>query len=462
MVGEPGTSSPTRKLSQFIAQASYDQLPPEVSQSAKRYIMDSVANQIGGASLSPGRIILEMYQELGGKPESTILATGNRVPCLHATYVNAALSNLLDFDDCYLYGSHPGATIVPAALSLGEKLSASGREVINAVVLGYEVSLRVSQAIQATPQRTAQVWGMATWQIFGAVTAAAKLLHLTTEQVATALGHAGMSAPVPFVYKGGLYPDERPCSWLKNNFGWAAMGGVLAAMLAARDYQGIRHIFDGDKGFWVMAGSDQFDPDRLTSGLGQEYLMPLTGIKPYASCRWTHTALGALDELMEQNDIDPGQVGAICITSMTAMREFDVPRPADIIDAQFALPPLVALTLAGYPLTRGIADDHLNDRLVQDLIAKVKIEVDPDADRCFHDQHQMPATVTIEMMDGARFQNTHRVARGEPQLPLTDDELNAKFLQVTVPLVGEQRAQHMLSRIACLEELDDVATIPTG
>lgn len=453
-------ASPTRRMAEFIARASYDDLPQEVRHAAKRYILDSITNQIGGSRIQAGKIILEVFEEMGGKPESTILATGKKVPCLHAAYVNSALNNLLDFDDCYLYISHPGATIVPVAVSLGEKLGSTGTEMINAVTLGYEISLRVCDAIRGTHERFEQVWGMATWQIFGAVTVAAKLMKLNTDQVATALGHAGMSAPVPFLRKAGLEPEDRPFSMLKNNFGWASMGGVLAATLAAKGLQGNQNIFDGPKGFWVMAGSDQCDFETLTKGLGKEYLMPMTGIKPYAACRWTQSTLGALEEITASNKVDATKVRSISVKSMTPLCDtFGVYKPAHIIDTQFALPPLIALTLAGYSPSHGIAEDHINDRLVQDLTNKVKIEVAPDADRRFHELRQQISTVTIEMTDGKRYQNTRTGAKGEPDCPLTDDELKAKFLDVTVPIVGKKQADHIVSQVDRLETLDNVGTI---
>lgn len=460
MAVQTKVASPTRKMAEFIARASYDDLPQEVRHAAKRYILDSITNQIGGSRIEAGKIILEIFEEMGGKPESTILATGKKVPCLHATYVNSALNNMLDFDDCYLYSAHPGATIVPVAVSLGEKLGSTGKEMINAVTLGYEITLRVCDALRATRDRFEQVWGLATWQIFGAVTVAAKLMKLDADRVATALGHAGMSAPVPFLRKSGLEMEDRPFSMLKNNLGWASMGGLLAATLAAKGLQGNQNIFDGPKGFWIMAGSDQCDFERLTAGLGKEYLMPLTAIKPYAACRWTQSTLGALEEIIAENKVNVAKVRSISVKSMTALRDtFAVYKPAHVIDTQFALPPLIALTMAGYSPAHGIAEEHINDRLVRDLANKVKLEVAPDADRRFFEERQQGSTVTIEMQNGKRFENTWTNAKGEPDRPLTNDEIKAKFMDVAVPIVGQRRAGQIASQVNRLETVQDVSTI---
>ncbi|MEA2661362.1 MAG: hypothetical protein QOH08_934 [Chloroflexota bacterium] len=451
---------PTRSLAEYVAATSYRDLPSTVREAAKGYILDSLANMIGGARTRPGRIVLEQFASLGGAPEATIMATGDRAPALHAAYVNASLSNLEDFDDTYRYISHPGATIVPAALAAGEKRGVSGPDVIAAVVLAYEVSLRVCDAIRPSPERAAQAWGMSTWQIFGAATAAAKVQGLEARAVATAFGHAGMSAPVPFLKKVGTAPEDRPISWLKNNFGWATMGGVLAADLAGAGMHGTESIFDGPTGFWVMAGSDRCDVDAFTAGLGERYLMVETGIKPYACCRWTHTALDAAREIVADQRIDPRKIEAIDIVTTTEIRDtFGLTDPVDVQDAQLALPALVALELAGYSSAHGIDADRLRDPLVRDLVGRIRVEASTESDRQFNDERLMPARVTVRMAGGERFEVAHAIAKGEPELPLGYDQIRAKFLGVTAPVVGPSRAERLAERVDGLERLESIGSL---
>jgi 2-methylcitrate dehydratase PrpD len=449
--------APTRALADYVASATYEQLPPRVTEAAKGYILDSVANMIGGARTRPGEIVLEQFGALGGASEATIIATGQRVPSLHAAYVNASLSNLLDFDDTYRYISHPGATIVPAALAVGEKRRASGRQVIAAVVVAYEVSLRICDAIRPTPARAKQAWGMSTWQIFGAATAAASVLGLDARRVAVAFGHAGMSAPVPFLKKVGTAPEDRPIRWLKNNFGWATMGGVLAADLAARGMHGTESIFDGPTGFWVMAGSDRCDFDAFRAGLGERYLMSETGIKPYACCRWTHTALDAVRDINARERIDPKLIESVEIVTTTEIRDtFGITEPEDVLDAQLALPVLVALELTGQSSAHGITPASLRDPLVRQLVGRIRVEATAEADRQFNEHRLMPASVVVRTSDGARHSAAHTVAKGEPERPLNYDEIRSKFMDLAASVVGAQHADRTASKI---DELDSLETI---
>jgi len=453
-----GQRTTTQILADYVAGAEFDDLPARVVAAAKLYILDSFGCQIGGATMPHAQVALALFGELGGVEESTILATGQRTTHLFAAYVNGALANALDFDDCYLDIGHPAATIVPAALAMAERLGSSGREFLNAVVVGYEVSLRICDSIRPTRERHRIGPTMATWQIFGAAVAAAKLLRLDREQMLWAFGHAGVSAPVPSRLKNGLYPEARPFSQIKNNFGWAAMGGVLAAQLASRGLRGNRTMFDTDENFAVMAGSDRCDHARFTSGLGTEFLMPLTGIKQYGACRQTHGTLDAVSALMESHDFEPRDVAHVLVESTTGVhRNFDVRRPAHIVDAQFSIPPLVALTLAGHSPARRLAFDRLDEPLVQELIGKVEVGLDPEADGIFAAERHIPATVTITLADGRILRHTQRSPSGDPEHPIPPEQVRAKFRQLTAPIVSTERAERIL---ALVDRLDDVASVP--
>jgi 2-methylcitrate dehydratase PrpD len=459
----PTSTSTTRTIAEFVAEATFDRLPPDIVSTAKRYVLDSFGCQIGGAVTPHGQVPLALFAELGGTPESTVLATGERTASLHAAYVNAALANALDFDDCYLDVAHPASTVVPAALAIAEKVGASGAEFLNAVVIGYEVSLRICDAIRPSRERYRVTPTMATWQIFGAAVAAAKLLGLDAQHVLWTLGHAGVSAPVPGRLKSGLYPEARPFSQIKNNFGWAAMGGVLAALLASRGLRGNQTMFDTDENFAMMVGSDRCDHERFTSGLGTEFLMPITGLKNYGACRQTHSTLDALHALMAANDIDPADVRHVLVEGTAGIKNnFDVRQPVHLVDAQFSIPPLVALTLAGYSPSGGIALERLEDPAVQRLIAEVEIAHDPDADRTFAEHRHIPATVTITLVDGREFRHRQESPSGDPADPLTTEQVEAKFRQLTAPVVTAEQAARIVASVDRLETIGSLSDAVSG
>jgi 2-methylcitrate dehydratase PrpD len=454
--GIPETT--TQILADHVARATFDDLPPEIVAAAKLYILDSFGCQIGGATMPHAEIAMGLFEEIAGEGTSTVLATGRRTNHLFATYLNGALANALDFDDCYLDIAHPAATIVPAAMAMAEKHGASGAQLLNAVVVGYEVSLRICDAIRPTRQRHRIGPTMATWQIFGAAVAAGKVLGLDRTRMISAFGHAGVSAPVPSRLKNGIYPEARPFSQIKNNFGWAAMGGVLAADLASRGLRGNQTMFDTDENFAVMAGSDQCDHDRFTAGLGSEYLMPITGIKQYGACRQTHATLDAVEALMRTRQIRPEDVRHVLVESIGSVhRNFDVREPAHVVDAQFSIPPLVALTLAGHSTTRGIALDRLADPEVRNLIEKVEIGHDPEADAIFAAERHIPSKVSITLADGTVIRHTQRSPTGDPEHPIPPDQVREKFRMLATRVLPADRVERIQ---AFVEDLEHLASVP--
>lgn len=456
MAEQDGQSSRTKSVAEYVARARYGDLPPPVASVAKSYVLDSLANMIGGARLAPGRVYLELYEAMGGTPEATILATGRKVPCLHAVYVHGNLANMLDFDDVYMDIGHPGATVVPAAFGVAEMLGRSGRDLLAAVVVGYEVSLRVCDAINLALGYEGRM--MQTWQTFGAMAAAANLLGLSSEQVVDALGHAGASAPVPS--NMGLEPEDRPVTQLKHHFGWAAMGGVQAALLAARGLRGHKRILDSPRSFWGMLPRHAAAAERLTAGLGEEYLTPLIGLKPFSACRQTHATLSALHDLLAEHPVRPEAVERVVVTSMPSIpRAFDVRAPADVIDAEFSVPPLVALTLAGHSPTHGLALERLRDHDVQRLMARVELRERPDAARVFETERFMPSTVTVELADGTKLEGSCGAPPGEHQQPIPYEATRAKFVELVEPVIGRARAERTAALVDRLETLENVAEI---
>jgi len=452
-MSEKEKGNPTSILSEYIAGARYEDIPYDLREDVKIYILDSLGCSIGGLVLKPGKIILDLFEGLGGAAESTVHATGKRIPCVHAAYVNSALANTLDFDDTLIDKAvgHPGATVVHPAIAVAEKVGAGGREIINAVLLGYEISVRVLNALAPTPDRHRQVSGLATYQIFGALTASCALLGLNADQIASAFGLGGFCAPVPSSRKLGT--DQRPINWLKNNFGWAAMGGVLSALQVAAGFQGCTDILDGKKGFWVMAGSDRCDFNGITEGLGEHYQLKKISFKPYASCRFTHTTLDAVREIKVKNDISPQDIAKIKVETFYEAYEFKTYRCATVTDAHFSLPHLIALELLGRSPSRGLSEDDLEDEDVVEIAGLVSLELDSKADKLFTEQHLMPSYVTIVMKDGRVFSGSVDVPRGDIRKPLSKEEIKEKFRHIVGPLLGRKETEKIIEDCEHLDKL---------
>lgn len=458
MATETRVESVTSALSEWVATLPAEAIPSEVRAAARWLILDHLACAIGGASLTPARIMLDLAREQGGAPQATVYATGERTSVLQATYLNCALSNLLDFDDTYSAYAHPGGTAISPAIAAAEYAGKSGAEVVTAVVLAYEVMMRIIIAAMPSPERYRQVAGLSVWQTLGAVVAAGRVLGLEEETMRHAFGLGGFNAPVPNMRKLGLEPEERPFSWTKNNYGWAAQGGLLGVLLAARGFQGSRWLLDGDRGFWVMAGSDRWDPDAVLAGLGESWLLPNTGFKPYAACRWTHTALDAVRRLRaEWPDVRPDQLRRIRLrTFYEVARQLSTPDPVDIIDAQFAVRHLMALEMLGRSAREGLREADLTDPEVVELRRRIEVEEDEELTAAYFGARQIPAVLEVETAEGQSL--TFRVDDpwGNPANPFSEDDILNKYRSLTVPVIGQEASARLEQGILAL---DDVASL---
>ncbi|MEM3703016.1 MAG: MmgE/PrpD family protein [Candidatus Bathyarchaeia archaeon] len=186
--------SVTTFLSEFIGKAKFEDLPSEVVMKAKDLILDTIGCAFGGYLTAADYPLIEFVKALRGRRDSTIIGKGCKAPCSLAAGVNAQLANLLDFDETYRNRAHPGASIVQSALAVAEYQGASGKELINAVVLGYEIATRIGDATHPSPELMKKVW-IQNWPVFGVVTAAAKLLNLNSQAIKEAFGIAGGVAP---------------------------------------------------------------------------------------------------------------------------------------------------------------------------------------------------------------------------------------------------------------------------
>jgi 2-methylcitrate dehydratase PrpD len=454
-------ASPTAKLAGWVPAVADGDVPDSVREAARWLILDHLSCAIGGRQLTPATILLDFYTEQGGTPEATVFATGARTSLLNAIYLNSALSNLLDFDDTYTSLAHPGGTVISPALNLAEKTGSSGRDVVTAVVLGYETMLRVIRACMPSPERFRKVAGLSVWQTLGATVVAGRLLGLDPERFRHALGLGAFNAPVPNMRKLGLEPEERPFSWTKNNYGWAAQGGVLGALLASRGFLGPRSILDGERGFWIMAGSDRFDPDAVTAGLGSDWMTPKTGFKPYASCRWTHTSLDCVRDFMAAYpDVTPADIVSIRLAGFFEVSEhLSEPDPRDIIDAQFSVRHVMALELLGRSARFGLSEADLRDPEVVDLRHRITVDEYPAfTDGYLHDR-TMPVELTVALRNGEIVTIKNDEPWGDPGRPFSHHDIVAKYRALTEPIIGPAASERLLEGVLNLDEVESVEEI---
>ena len=445
----------TEQLARFIADLEWKDLPGEVVEVAKQSVLDNIGCAVGGYRVKPGRIAADLVMEYGGRQDASVWATSSRIPDTDAAYCNSYLANVLDFDDI-LSDGHLGATIIPPAVALAERLHRTGRDLVTAIVAGYEVSARIGWAIRPSPEQFRLVRGAGTFQIFGAVAAASKLLGLSIEEIRMAFGVAGACAPIPSVYKQGW--DERPLSWVKNNYGWVSKGGLLAAHLASRGFRGNLSFLDGERGFWRMAGSDRCDNNKMVWKLGEEYLILSNRFKRYSCCYYDQPAIDAMKALLSENRLSKDDVDQIVVTSFGRLADHMERRPTSIIDAQFSVPFWMASLVQGRVTSY---DWHLKqatgDAETCRLADRVHFKLDPDFERRFSENREYIARVSIHTQDGRVVTREMQFGKNDATSGLSEAEMACKFSDLCMPVLGQRRSTSIMEKVRSMESIGDIS-----
>lgn len=445
------------KLAELTKSINFKELPCEVVNQSKRLILDSIGCMLGGSMQDQGKRIFNHFQAMGGIQQATVFGTRKKVPLKNAIYINSYLATILDFDDTY--DGHPGSTIVPVALNSGELDGISGRDIITSVIAGYEIGIRISNGIKPTPERTHRVRGINTWQIFCATVTAAKLFGLNQDQIAHALSHAAIHAPVPSLRKWGFKSGK--IQWLKNNLGWTSYGGVLSAQLAQLSFIGDKTIFDGQDGFWIMASSDQCDYLAITEPLSNNYYILKVHTKPYPACRHIHPTLDAVKTIAEKSSISADQILNIDIHTFYEVVDNYTFYPTLPFDVPYSAPYLIALLILKVPVGLSWFDLGLiGDQRLKTIAQKISFHEWEEASKAY-------PLVKRELMSRAVFfskgygqvQKEVRIPRGDPRNPMTDKELADKFVSLASPVLGMKKTVEVKRIVSQLEELNNVRSL---
>ncbi|MCC2650695.1 MAG: MmgE/PrpD family protein [Microvirga sp.] len=465
----PGSNA-TWRLTEFARSLAWSDISEPAREAARRAVLDSIGCMLGGSQTEFAQRTRHVVKALGGVPQATLVGAGGRTSMPLAAFMNSIHANVLDYDDAFERDGkgmgHPGAKVVPAALAAAEHKGASGADFLSAVVAGYEAANRIIEAIQPTPQRHAQVWGVAVHQAFGAAVTTARLLGLDTAAFHNAFGLAGTLSTVPAARKWNW--RDRPLASPKDVVAAPAEAGVKAALFAAAGWQGSRDILDGENGFWIMAGSDRCDFSRLTDRLGTRWTVQELSFKPYPACRWVHAALEATEGLMRDEELTAAKIETVEVGSFEdVVTNFADRRPKTMIDGEFSLPWTIAVAIAGLPKGKDwYAQATIDDPAIQALADKVVLSVDEEAQRRhFSDERKTMSIVRIATTDGRRVERRVAVARGGVVSPWPPGGIEEKFRSQAEPVIGASaayRLQEMLLELGPTTDMREPISLLGG
>lgn len=404
--------SATQTLARFITESRFEALPEALRHEGRRSILNHIGCALGVARDPAVVTALEIMRESSGKAVASVYGQREKLGVMEAAFVNAIASNLLDYDDTHLRTViHPSAPVAPAVFALAEETGATGAEVLHAFLLGGEVACRIGNAV--SPGHYARGWHItASTGVFGAAAAAARLLRLSAEQTADALGIAASQS-------GSIV--ENLATAAKNiGVGNAARNGILAARFAARGYRAAPLSIEGPLG-WARAMGDEAQVKEITEGLGQRWEIARNTYKPYAAGIVFHAVIDACLELRETIGAAVTQIARVTVAGDALLLARGDRVVRNERDTRVSIHHCAGIALA---LGRAdVADFEMpavQDTELAALRAKVVAECDASLPRG-------AARVTIALANGSTHQAYVEHPRGSAERPLSDAELAAKY-----------------------------------
>jgi 2-methylcitrate dehydratase PrpD len=441
-------SNSALRLAQFLNKTRYSDLPPKAIEHAKMIIASTLASAAPGSLIGSARILRDLAREHGGRPEATIWFEGTRLPAPEVARVNAALSDAAASDDSDIRNTaHEGTTLASAGLAIAEQTRATGEDVVLAMVIGYEAAGRIGEA------RRGGRGGLHASQIvgFGGAVAAAKLLKLTDEQMAHALG-------ITAVTMGGLAIGTD--SWAREYMGAnAALCAVNAALAAGRGYTVNEDMLEGPGGFADVFGGGTKTADSLTSDLGKDWdIVDFLAIKLWPGAHpFSGTVEAAFTAAREAN-LRPEQVAKIFIAGPNRTTVGGSRRPKDLVEAIHSLPYFVASAVADRDFTWVHATEaKIFNPVVTQLMDLVDLDPAPPAVTY---KWGWGGTVTIVAKSGARFTSTVDAPRGSAPRGIAWSDVDAKY-RALMPdsKLPATRIEECLSVIHRFEKVSNVAEL---
>ena len=441
----------TEQVARFVVETSYSDLPAEAIEQGKRALLDTIGVSLAGVRDKTGKIIVETVAELGGKPVAGVFGSSIKTDPASAALINGTLGHALDYDDVTSsMRGHPSVPIAPAVLAVGESVGASGQEILLAFILGFEVECKVGRGINIGAHYNHGWHATATLGVLGAAAAAGKLLGLTVDQMAMALGIAASQA-----------------SGLRQNFGTmtkpfhagnAARGGVLAALLAKNGFTADATILEAKTGFGhVFSAGATFEIERAVTALGQpfEIVQPGISVKKYPCCFATHRALDAVAKLRREFEIQPTDIqGVQVIVASGGLTPLIHSRPKTGLEGKFSMEYCLAAGLLDEKIRLATFSDEAVQRPeAQALIPKVSVAEDPSVkagpDGGF-------AEVRVRLAGGQEHARRVENPRGDPTDPLAWSELVDKYQDCAAAILDTTATDQSVRLLESLESLERI------
>lgn len=446
----PEVSASTLELSKYIAGAIGKPLPRAVAERAKLHLVDTFAAMISGSRLLPGKTATAYVRTLGGKPEAGVIGTRIVTSAANAALANGMLGHADETDDTHPPTlTHPGTSVVPAALAIAERNRLTGEAALRAIVLGYDICARLLLALKPMPFLQSGHHAGAFGQLFGSAAAAGALVRLDARRVRYMLSYTGQQA-------AGLYTMFRDPEHIEKAYamgGMPAHNGTQAALMVAHGFTGVEDIFSGERDFFFTFASDG-NRAELTRGLGRDYEVLRGGIKRWPVGGPIQGPLHVLRELIQQHGFEADDV--VELIARIPDKELEIVNNRGMPD--ISVQHLLAVMLLDRTVTFASAHDfkRMRDPRVLKLRERIRAVGDPSLTDA---QRRWRCVMEVKLNDGRTLAHQTMAAKGSFENPLTPQEEEEKALDLIAPILGKQRSRNLLTALWNIDRLPDVRSL---
>jgi len=438
----------TNALAEFAARLKYDQIPAPALEEAKKAVRDCLGVALAGSKEEDAKICAEIARHESAREESTVYGQRFRTSAIHAAFANGTAAHAMDFDHSFTLTGQPTAPIIPATFALGETLGASGRQILEAYVAGFETTAKLVFSLREASQ---DGWhAPSTLGIFGASVACAKLMGLNPAEIQMALGIAASMASGVVANFGTM---TKPL-----HVGLSARNGVTAAKLARSGFTANARAIDAGVGFYENFYYGSPVDARPIEELGKTFALETDGIriKAYPCGGLTHPTIDATFELCAKHGISADMIDSVdaAVTKHTYSRiAFKVPQTG--IQGKFCMPYLLARAIIDKKIGLDIfTDEAVRDPNILKLAERIEMRLDPNLKAS--SPGGRPCRVTMRLKNGQTYSCEKEHAKGSPEVPMTPDELRGKFTDCARLTLDRDAAERAREYIESLETLSDI------
>lgn len=456
----------TEKIANFLVETSLDKMPQEVVSRAKEMTLDTIGVGLAGSVQPAGEIVADFVRNLGGNPQATVIGKNFKTSAPSAALANGTSCAELDYDNSSFFMiGHPSGSIVPSVIAFGEEIGASGRDVLEAHILGFETGMKLAKGFLIKvdngflPGQYLRGWhSTGTLGIIMCAAACAKLARLGLQEAVRAFG---IAASLAGALRGNFGSMTKPF-----HSGAAAMQGIIAVSLAKRGLTASDNIFEHDYGYCALTvGKDNFQPKAIEEALESgtySVIDPGIGVKIHCCNTAAFGAIDCIIELVKEYDIKPDQVESIkCGFTPVAMDIADrIKAPRTGHEGKYSLTYPIAISAVDREAgINQFTDERVLDPVVRDLVAKVKTYVHPELTNL--DVHDTAAChLTIKLKDGREFNKYRARPIGYPGGdPIGRAELLDKYRKCAGLVLPADNIDQSIELLDRLEEVPDIREV---